>query len=902
MKPSPLQLSGLEPFYVGPNTNFINVGERTNVTGSRRFLRLIKEKNYEEALDIAREQVEGGAQILDVNMDEGLLDSAEEMAHFLNLIASEPDIARIPIMVDSSKWEVILAGLKTLQGKGVVNSISLKDGEETFKQRAKIIQRFGAAVIAMAFDEQGQADSLERRIEICERSYTILVNEVGFDPSDVILDPNIFPVATGMEEHATNALDFFLTAKWIREHLTGAHIIGGVSNVSFSFRGNDTVREAIHAAFLYHAIQHGMDMGIVNPSQLEVYDEIPPELLEGVEDVLFNRRSDATERLLDLAESYKDRGEVKEKAVLEWRSTPIHERLEYALIKGITEFIDADVEEARTHLSSPLEVIEGPLMDGMNRVGDLFGEGKMFLPQVVKSARVMKQAVAYLTPFLEAEKAEMNEVMSRPKILLATVKGDVHDIGKNIVGVVLACNSYDVVDLGVMVPTHKIIEAAIEHQVSMIGLSGLITPSLDEMVDVAREMKKAGLTIPLLIGGATTSKLHTAVKIEPEYEHGVIHVLDASRAVTVSNDILNAEHGPSYLNGISDEYEQMREQYAGRSQQKKLLDYSTACENSWTTDWDSFNPKKPNFEGVKEVEIDDLDVLIPFIDWSPFFKTWMLTGKYPQILEDATVGAQATELFNDAQLMLERMKNECKSTAKGILGIFPVSRDQEEVIIYPAGTQASEFSSTQALAKFHFLRQQAEKRQGQPNISLADFICPESYQKTDYMGAFAVTAGLNISGLLEEFEQSHDDYSSILLKALADRLAEAFAEYLHFKVRTEYWGYSDESFDNERFIREDYEGIRPAPGYPACPDHTEKWTLFSLLGVPERIGVSLTESLAMLPASSVSGFYFAHPDARYFAVGKVGQDQMRTYSTLKKRALAEMEQWLRPNLAYEPES
>ncbi|NBW70767.1 MAG: methionine synthase [Bacteroidetes bacterium] len=902
MKPSPLQLSGLEPFYVGPTTNFINVGERTNVTGSRRFLRLIKEKNYEEALDIAREQVEGGAQILDVNMDEGLLDSAEEMAHFLNLIASEPDIARIPIMVDSSKWEVILAGLKTLQGKGVVNSISLKDGEETFKQRAKIIQRFGAAVIAMAFDEQGQADSLERRIEICERSYNILVNEIGFDPSDVILDPNIFPVATGMEEHATNALDFFLTAKWIREHLAGAHIIGGVSNVSFSFRGNDTVREAIHAAFLYHAIQHGMDMGIVNPSQLEVYDEIPPELLEGVEDVLFNRRSDATERLLDLAESYKDRGEVKEKAVLEWRSTPIHERLEYALIKGITEFIDADVEEARTHLSSPLEVIEGPLMDGMNRVGDLFGEGKMFLPQVVKSARVMKQAVAYLTPFLEAEKAEMNQVMSRPKILLATVKGDVHDIGKNIVGVVLACNSYDVVDLGVMVPTHKIIEAAIEHQVSMIGLSGLITPSLDEMVDVAREMKKAGLTIPLLIGGATTSKLHTAVKIEPEYEHGVIHVLDASRAVTVSNDILNPEHGPSYLKGISDEYEQMREQYAGRSQQKKLLDYPLACENSWTTDWDSFNPKKPNFEGVKEVEIDDLDELIPFIDWSPFFKTWMLTGKYPQILEDATVGAQATELFNDAQLMLERMKNECKGTAKGILGIFPVSRLQEQVLIYPAGTQVSEFSSSEALAEFHFLRQQAEKRQGQPNISLADFICPVSYQKTDYMGAFAVTAGLNISGLLDEFEQSHDDYSSILLKALADRLAEAFAEYLHYKVRTEYWGYSDESFDNERFIREDYVGIRPAPGYPACPDHTEKWTLFSLLGVPEKIGVSLTESLAMLPASSVSGFYFAHPDARYFAVGKVGQDQMQAYSTRKKRSLNEMEQWLRPNLAYEPES
>ena len=902
MKPSPLQLSGLEPFYVGPTTNFINVGERTNVTGSRKFLRLIKEKKYEEALDIAREQVEGGAQILDVNMDEGLLDSAEEMAHFLHLIASEPDIARIPIMVDSSKWEVILSGLKTLQGKGVVNSISLKDGEDVFKERAKIIQRFGAAVIAMAFDEQGQADSLERRIEICKRSYTILVNEVGFHPSDIILDPNIFPVATGMEEHATNALDFFLTAQWIREHLPGAHIIGGVSNVSFSFRGNDTVREAIHAAFLYHAIQHGMDMGIVNPSQLEVYDEIPPELLKGVEDVLFNRHPESTERLLELAERYKDRGEVKEKAVLEWRSAPITDRLEYALIKGITEFIDEDVEEARTYYSSPLEVIEGPLMDGMNKVGDLFGEGKMFLPQVVKSARVMKQAVAYLTPFLEAEKAQMNEVMSRPKILLATVKGDVHDIGKNIVGVVLACNSYDVVDLGVMVPTHKIIEAAIEHEVSMIGLSGLITPSLDEMVDVAREMKKAGLTIPLLIGGATTSRLHTAVKIEPEYDHGVIHVLDASRAVTVSNDILNEEHGHTYLKSISEEYEQMREHYAARTQQKKLLSFDEACNNPWMTNWNDFNPIKPNFEGVKEVVVEDLAELVPFIDWSPFFKTWMLTGKYPQILEDETVGIQASELFKDAQLMLERMKKECMGTAKGIFGIFPVARSKEQVKIYPSGTLHSDFSKVESLAEFHFLRQQAEKRKGQPNISLADFICPESYGKTDYMGAFAVTAGLNISPLLDEFEQGHDDYSSILLKALADRLAEAFAEYLHYKVRTSYWGYSDEYFDNERFIREDYEGIRPAPGYPACPDHTEKWTLFSLLGVPERIGVHLTESLAMLPASSVSGFYFAHPEARYFAVGKLGEDQLRAYSTRKNLSFKETEQWLRSNLAYEPES
>ena len=903
MKPSPLRLSGLEPFIVGPNTNFINVGERTNVTGSKRFLRLIKEGLYEQALDVARDQVEGGAQILDVNMDEGLLDSAQEMAHFLNLIASEPDIARIPIMVDSSKWDVILAGLKTLQGKGVVNSISLKDGEQIFIERARIIQKFGAAVIAMAFDENGQADTLERRIEICERSYRILVDDLGYDASDVILDPNIFPVATGMEEHRNNAVDFFLTAKWIREHLPGAHIIGGVSNVSFSFRGNNKVREAIHAAFLYHAIQHGMDMGIVNPTQLEVYNEIPEELLTCVEDVLWNKREDATERLLDLADSYKDDGQVKEKVQLAWREEGVSKRLEHALIKGITEFIIDDVEEARLHYSSPLEVIEGPLMDGMNVVGDLFGEGKMFLPQVVKSARVMKQAVSHLTPYLEAEKELLKQDTSRTKVLLATVKGDVHDIGKNIVGVVLACNNYDVIDLGVMVPTHKIIEAAIEHKVAMIGLSGLITPSLDEMVDVAQEMKKAGLSIPLLIGGATTSKLHTAVKIEPAYEHGVIHVLDASRAVTVSNDLLSVEHGPAYLAKIKAEYEQMRVQYAGRTQKKEYIDFDQARANKWTADWANYEPRKPKIQGTHELELVSIDELIPFIDWTPFFKTWMLTGKYPAILQDHVVGEQARELWKDAQVMLDRMRSDCPQTAKGIFGLYPALSTHESVELYPAYSE-QELSSgkVEPIQRFEFLRQQAKKRSGQPNISLADFISPKDQNKVDYIGLFAVTAGLNISALIDEFEVNSDDYSIILVKALADRLAEAFAEYLHYKVRTEYWAYSHEVVDNEALIAEQYEGIRPAPGYPACPDHTEKWKLFSLLGVSERIGISLTESLAMLPASSVSGFYISHPDSRYFALGNIQHDQVRDYSARKDMSVEETESWLRSHLTYEPKT
>lgn len=903
MRLSTLRLSGLEPFIVGPNTNFINVGERTNVTGSKRFLQLIKEGSYDLALDIARDQVEGGAQILDVNMDEGLLDSAKEMAHFLNLIASEPDIARIPIMVDSSKWEVIVAGLKTLQGKGVVNSISLKDGEDVFRERARTIQKFGAAVIAMAFDEDGQADTLERRIEICGRSYHILVNDLGYDPSDVILDPNIFPVATGMEEHRNNAYDFFLAAKWIREHLHRAHIIGGVSNVSFSFRGNNKVREAIHAAFLYHAIQHGMDMGIVNPNQLEVYDEIPKELLKCVEDVLWNRRDDATERLLDLADSYKDDGRVKERVQLAWREKQVSKRIEHALIKGITEFIIDDVEEARQQYTSPLEVIEGPLMDGMNVVGDLFGEGKMFLPQVVKSARVMKQAVSHLTPYLEKEKELLQQVTSRTKVLLATVKGDVHDIGKNIVGVVLACNNYDVIDLGVMVPTHKIIKAAIKYNVDMIGLSGLITPSLDEMVDVAKEMNKAGLRIPLLIGGATTSKLHTAVKIEPAYNYGVIHVSDASRAVTVSNDLLSAEYGAQYLLKIQAEYDDLRSKYTGRTQKKEYIDLKSARANKWSTNWANYELRMPKVQGVQEIELNNIDVLIDFIDWTPFFKTWMLTGKYPAILQDKIVGKQATELWNDAQAMIDRMSRDCPQTAKGIFGIYPALSINESVELYPPYSEKNIFlKNVEPIHTFEFLRQQTKKRSGQPNCSLADFVCPKEQRKVDYMGIFAVTAGLNIAPLIDQFEANSDDYSIILVKALADRLAEAFAEYLHYKIRTEYWAYSQEEANNEAFIAEQYEGIRPAPGYPACPDHTEKLKLFSLLEVSERVGLSLTESLAMLPASSISGFYISHPDSRYFALGNIQEDQVIDYATRKNMTSEEIEKWLRSHLAYEPKT
>jgi 5-methyltetrahydrofolate--homocysteine methyltransferase len=895
MKPNPIKLSGLEPLIITPDSNFVNVGERTNVTGSKRFLNLIKSQDYQTALDVALDQVRGGAQILDVNMDEGMLDSAQEMTTFLNLIASEPEIARIPIMIDSSKWEVILAGLKTIQGKGVVNSISLKDGEEEFLKRAKIIHRFGAAVIAMAFDEDGQADNLERRIEICGRSYKLLTEKAGFDPSDIILDPNIFPVATGMEEHRRNALDFFQAAKWIRENLPGAHVIGGVSNVSFSFRGNNPVREAMHSAFLYHAIQHGMDMGIVNPTQLEVYDEIPEELLERVEDVLLDRRDDATERLLDIAEKYRGTGEKKEKATEEWRKGTVEERLSHALIKGITDHIEEDTEEARQKIGSPLEVIEGPLMDGMNVVGDLFGDGKMFLPQVVKSARVMKQAVAYLTPYLEEEKKKNKDSGQRPKVLLATVKGDVHDIGKNIVGVVLACNNFDIVDLGVMVPTDKILDEAEKHQADIIGLSGLITPSLDEMVGVAREMQKRGLNKPLLIGGATTSRIHTAVKIDPNYESPVVHVLDASRTVTVCADLLNGKKGKDYAQSVKEEYSVLREDHERRTQKKTYITIDEARSNKTKIDWEETETKKPQFIGNKVFEDVDLNELRKFIDWSPFFRTWMLTGKYPAILEDETVGPQATELFNDANAMLDEIISNKSLRAKSIIGLYPANRAGDDVIIY------EDEDRTKEKTRFHFLRQQAQKRSDQPNSCLADYIAPKESGEDDYIGFFAVTSGHGIEKLIEKYEAAKDDYNSILVKALADRLAEAHAEYMHYKVRTEFWRYSeDENFDNERFIAEDYIGIRPAPGYPACPDHTEKRTLFDLLEVEKNTGITLTESFAMYPASSVSGIYFSHPQSRYFGVGKLGKDQIEDYAERKGKTVTEIEKWLAPNLGYEP--
>ncbi|MBO6524119.1 MAG: methionine synthase [Balneolaceae bacterium] len=893
MKPNPLKLSGLEPLIVTPDSNFINVGERTNVTGSKRFLNLIKAQDYTTALEVALDQVRGGAQILDVNMDEGMLDSASEMTTFLNLIASEPEIARIPIMIDSSKWEVILAGLKCIQGKGVVNSISLKDGEEEFLHRAKIIKRFGAAVIAMAFDEDGQADNLERRKEICGRSYKLLSERVGFNSSDIILDPNIFPVATGMEEHRRNALDFFLATKWIRGNLPGAHIIGGVSNVSFSFRGNNPVREAMHSAFLYHAIQHGMDMGIVNPTQLEVYDEIPKELLERVEDVLLDRRDDATERLLEIAEKYKGTGAVKEKETEEWRSESVEKRLSHALIKGITDFIEEDTEEARLKIGSPLEVIEGPLMDGMNVVGDLFGSGKMFLPQVVKSARVMKQAVAYLTPFLEEEKKKNKDTSQRAKVLLATVKGDVHDIGKNIVGVVLACNNFDIVDLGVMVPTEKILEEAEKEKADIIGLSGLITPSLDEMVGVAKEMQKRDMKTPLLIGGATTSRIHTAVKIDPNYESPVIHVLDASRSVTVCSDLLNEVNSARVASSIKTEYSKMREEHERRTASKKLLSFEQAQKNRTEIDWKKSECYKPKFTGTKVFEDVDLSELRNFIDWSPFFRTWMLTGKYPAILDDETVGEQATELFGDAQRMLDEIIEGKFLRAKSVIGFYPANSFGEDVVVF------GDEDRTHQKAKFHFLRQQGEKRTGQPNSSLADYIAPWDTGKEDYIGMFAVTSGIGIEKLIDKYETAKDDYNSILVKALADRLAEAHAEWMHYKIRTEFWGYAQqESLNNEELITEEYQGIRPAPGYPACPDHTEKQILWDVMDVEKNTGISLTESFAMYPASSVSGFYFSHPQSRYFGVGKISKDQIIDYAERKGKSVKEIEKWLAPNLGY----
>ena len=885
-----LKLSGLEPLVVTPESNFVNVGERTNVTGSRRFLRLIEQGDFNTAIEVARDQVDGGAQILDVNMDEGMIDGAKAMTTYLNLLAAEPDISRIPIMIDSSKWEIIEAGLKVVQGKCVVNSISLKEGEENFIQQAKTIRRYGAAVIVMAFDEDGQADSLERRIEICQRSYTILVEKVKFPPEDIIFDPNVFPVATGMDEHKLNALDFFKATKWIRENLPHAHVSGGVSNVSFSFRGNNLVREAMHSAFLYHAIQHGMDIGIVNPTMLEIYDEIPKDLLTHVEDVLLNRRDNATDRLLDLAESLINNQKEHKVEVKAWRSEAVQDRITHSLVKGIDEFIELDVEEARQAVAKPIEVIEGHLMTGMNVVGDLFGSGKMFLPQVVKSARVMKKAVAYLLPYIEAEKDGKQQAAG--KILMATVKGDVHDIGKNIVGVVLACNNYEIIDLGVMVPPEKIIETALREQVDIIGLSGLITPSLDEMIYIAQELKRQNMDTPLMIGGATTSKAHTAVKISPELDSTVVHVNDASRAVTVAGSLLNKENAPLYKETIRKEYEIFRAKFLDRQETKEHIDLATARAKKLQLDWEAFTPFKPNQLGVQIIENQDLDALVPFIDWSPFFRSWDLHGHYPAILNDPIVGEQAVELFADAQVILSEILEKKLLTAKAVFGLFPANCvNDDDIEVYVDETRDT------VAGTFLTLRQQIKKREGKTNLALADFIAPKGSGKNDYIGSFCVSTGFGTAELAKAYEEANDDYNAIMVKALADRFAEAFAEFLHKEVRTTHWGYAvNENLDNAALIKESYKGIRPAPGYPACPDHLEKNTIWELLQVEENIGVILTESLAMWPAASVSGYYFAHPEAQYFGVGKITRDQLESFSKRKQLPIEEAEKWLRPNL------
>jgi 5-methyltetrahydrofolate--homocysteine methyltransferase len=882
-----LRLSGLEPLIITPESNFINVGERTNVAGSKKFLRLIKEEKFSEALDIARHQVEGGAQILDVNFDDGLIDGKASMIKFLNLIASEPDISRIPIMIDSSKWEILEAGLQVAQGKCVVNSISLKGGEEEFIKQAKAVKRYGAAVIVMAFDEAGQADNYDRRLEISKRSYDILVNQVGFPAEDIIFDLNIFPVATGMEEHRRNAIDFIEATRWVRQNLPYASVSGGVSNVSFSFRGNDTVREAMHSVFLYHAIQAGMNIGIVNPSMLEVYDEINKELLELVEDVILDKRDDATERLLDYSEKHKS---VKKEIVedLEWRTRPLQERITHALVKGIDRFIEEDVEEARQQAEKPLHVIEINLMTGMGVVGDLFGSGKMFLPQVVKSARVMKKAVAYLQPYIEAEKDG-----SRPangKILMATVKGDVHDIGKNIVSVVLGCNNYEIVDLGVMVPAEKIIQTAIEEKVDVIGLSGLITPSLDEMVYIASELERQNLDFPLLIGGATTSKAHTAVKIDLKYKNAVVHVNDASRAVNVVSSLLG-DRNKDYVSELKDEYSDFREKFLNRQVDKDYVSIEEARQNHFSIDWASEEIFTPNNLGVTVIEDQDLRELLPFIDWSPFFRSWDLHGKYPNILEDEVVGIQAKELFKDAQVILKRILDEKLLKAKAVFGIFKAnSNETDDIIIFDENNQEQ--------AKFLTLRQQAQRSKGKDYLALSDFIAPQNSGKTDYVGAFCVTTGFGTDELSEEYEKANDDYNAIMVKALADRFAEAYAEFLHKKVRTEYWGYANqENLSNEELIAEKYKGIRPAPGYPACPDHLEKKTIWDLLKVEENTGVFLTESLAMFPTASVSGYYFGSPHAKYFGLGRITEDQLKDYAQRRGCSIQEARKWLSPNLA-----
>jgi len=882
--------AGLEPLVVFKESNFVNVGERTNVTGSAKFKKLIKEEKYEDALAIARHQVEGGAQVIDVNMDEGMLDSEEVMKKFLHLIASEPDISKLPIMIDSSKWSVIEEGLKCVQGKSIVNSISLKEGEEKFKESARKVKMYGASVIVMAFDENGQADNYEKKIAICKRAYDILTKDVGFPAEDIIFDPNILTVATGIEEHNNYAVDYINATKWIKENLPGAQVSGGVSNISFSFRGNDRVREAMHSAFLYHAIKAGMDMGIVNPGMLEVYEEIPKDLLERVEDVLLNRRDDATERLVDFAETIKSKGkeQVKDDS---WRQTDVKSRLTHSLVKGIVEYIDEDTEEARQLFEKPIQVIEGPLMDGMNVVGDLFGEGKMFLPQVVKSARVMKKAVAYLLPYIEATKEE--GARAKGKILMATVKGDVHDIGKNIVGVVLGCNNYDVIDLGVMVSCEKILETARQENVDIIGLSGLITPSLDEMVHVAKEMEREGFDIPLLIGGATTSKVHTAVKIEENYKRGqTIHVLDASKSVPVVSNLLSYNKD-KFSAEIKEEYVKLRDHHFKNKIQKPFLTYEEAKKNKLKLEFSKDDISNPDFTGIKVFENYDLNEIAEYIDWTPFFRTWELAGKYPEILDDTVVGEQAKNLLKDAKELLDKIISEKWLTAKGVIGIWSANADEDMIEVYKNGT------GSDVLTQFRTLRQQGEKSRNVPNISLSDFVAPKESGLTDYIGGFAVTTGIGIEKWIKKFDDDHDDYNKIMLQALADRLAEAFAELMHKKVRTEFWGYDkSEKLENDELIKEKYRGIRPAPGYPACPDHTEKTTLFKLLDVEKNTGIKLTESLAMYPASSVSGLYFAHPESRYFGVGKIGKDQVEDYANSKGITMDEAERWLSPVLNY----
>ena len=891
--PVECRLSGLEPFNIGKDSLFVNVGERNNVTGSALFKRLIIDEKYEEALSVAAQQVENGAQVIDINMDEGMLESKEAMVKFLNLIASEPDISRVPVMIDSSKWDIIEAGLQCVQGKSIVNSISLKEGEENFIKYARLVRQYGAAVIVMAFDEDGQADTYERKVEICTRSYKVLTEVVGFPPEDIIFDPNIFAVATGIEEHNNYAVDFIEATRTIEQNLPYAMVSGGVSNVSFSFRGNNPVREAIHSVFLYHAIKAGMDMGIVNASQLAVYDDLSAELREAVEDVILNRNDQATDRLLDIAPQYMGDGSVKEnKQDLTWREQPVNGRLAHALVKGITDFIEEDTEAARQQAERPLHVIEGPLMDGMNTVGDLFGAGKMFLPQVVKSARVMKKAVAYLMPYLEAEKGGL--IQTNGKILMATVKGDVHDIGKNIVGVVLQCNNYEVIDLGVMVPAETILAEARKHHVDIIGLSGLITPSLDEMVHMAAEMERLEMNIPLMIGGATTSRIHTAVKIDPKYSNAAVYVADASRAVGVAGELLSEERKKVYVQSIKDEYELMREQRAKRTSSRKTFTLQQARDNSYKGDWENYTPPKPTFLGLKVFENYSLEELTHFIDWTPFFHAWELAGKYPKILHDDIIGEEATSLFEDAQQMLKQIVDEKWLQARAVIGFFPANSVGDDIELY------TDDERTEVKTVLHHLRQQMAKPSDRPNSCISDFVAPRSSGKSDYVGVFAVTTGIGIDEHVKRFEADHDDYSSILLKALADRLAEAFAECMHERVRKEFWAYaSEESYSNDERIKESYQGIRPAPGYPACPDHTEKATLWSLIEPDKNAGITITESFAMLPTAAVSGFYFSHPDAKYFGTGKIQKDQVEDYAKRKGENIKVVERWLAPVLDYD---